>query len=268
MANRSTRSESEEARCRNCGGLTGPRFCAHCGQEIEERRGPLLTVLREVLSDLLSFDSRLLRSLRSLCVPGRLTRLHLDGKRMPYVRPFHLYLLASLVLFSTVLTLDWLDATRYDIYVAGELISKQSAGENRSELDFLIPGTAIANWVVTHEGDKLERLRALPPQEILDLFFSAMRRILPAALIFFVPFLALAIKLLYLRTGPSTSTIWCSRSTSRALSSSRSGPSGCWRSSWGSRCQSRRSPASSSVSACSPSTSTWRCAGSTARAGG
>ena len=114
MMDRDTRTQGDEIRCRNCGRTAGPRFCAHCGQEVEERRGPVLTVLREVLSDWLSLDSRLLRSLRALLVPGRLTGLHLDGKRAPYVRPFRLYLLASLVLFSTVLAPRWSGSAFFD----------------------------------------------------------------------------------------------------------------------------------------------------------
>ena len=202
MMDRDDRTQGEEIRCRNCGRTAGPRFCAHCGQEVEERRGPVLTVLREVLSDWLSLDSRLLRSLRALLVPGRLTGLHLDGKRAPYMRPFRLYLLASLVLFSTVLALEGLDATDWDVYVAGELVSDRSAaeGEAKRELEILGSKTALERWIVAHEGEKIERLRALPPQEIVDLFFSTIRRFWPAALILFVPFLALAVQLLYLRS--------------------------------------------------------------------
>lgn len=48
--------------------------------------------------DLLSWDSRLLRTVRALMLrPGHLTREYLAGRRVDHVPPFRLYLLASAV---------------------------------------------------------------------------------------------------------------------------------------------------------------------------
>ena len=188
-----------KTRCSNCGERSGPRFCPHCGQETETRHGPLVAASREALADLLSLDSRLLRSLRALVRPGRLSELYLAGKRAPYLRPFRLYLAASLLLFSTLLTLEAPTGTDLNIYIANELVSSATPGPVQKDIQLLENDTLLGRWMVGLYGDRIDRLRALPRQELLDMLFSGLRRMLPLTLILFVPFLALGLKLLYLR---------------------------------------------------------------------
>ena len=186
--------------CRNCGRPAGPKYCGHCGQPLDDRRRPLLAVLREILADWLSVDGRLVRSLGAIARPGRLTVLHRGGKRAPYLRPFRLYLLASLALFSTVLTLQPPDATRVNLYIGDELISEATAGEAQRDLQIFGPDSVIGRQLMGNPAGKYDRLRELPPQELVDYLFTSLRRFLPAALILFVPFLAAGLKLLYART--------------------------------------------------------------------
>lgn len=185
-------------RCENCGEVAGPEFCSHCGQEVEPRRGPLLEVGSELLSEWLSFDSRLLRSLRALARPGKLSELYLAGKRAPYLRPFRLYLLASLVLFSTLLTLEGPDAAGLNIYIGGEQVVSPATGEDPLDFQILNDETSIGRWLIGRSSDQIARMRELPRQQVVDTLFDGLRRMLPLTLIFFVPFLALGLKLLYL----------------------------------------------------------------------
>ncbi len=87
--------------CKNCGQPAGPSFCSHCGQEVEPRRGPLFALLHELFSEWLALDGRLFRTLAQLVRPGRLTVRYLAGRRAAHLRPFRLYLLASVLLFSS-----------------------------------------------------------------------------------------------------------------------------------------------------------------------
>lgn len=91
------------ANCRNCGeALIGP-YCSHCGQH--EGRGDFsfVDVAGEVLDELLSWDSRLWRTLVPLVFrPGFLTAEFIAGRRARYVPPFRLYLIISFVLFLVV----------------------------------------------------------------------------------------------------------------------------------------------------------------------
>ena len=186
-------------KCLNCGADTGPGFCPHCGQEAEIRQGPLLEVGREILSDWLSLDSRLLRSLRALLRPGRLSELYVEGKRAPYLRPFRLYLLASLILFSTILTLEVPADTGFDLTIGGELVGIKAGGKVHRSLAFLEDKGLLGRWALEVASDRVDRLRRMPRQEILEMLFAGMRRMLPSTLILFVPFLGLTLKLLYLR---------------------------------------------------------------------
>ena len=202
MSDPGDQENDEQSSCRNCGRTAGPAFCGHCGQAVEERRAPFLELTRELASDWISLDSRLFRTLKALIVPGRLTQLHQVGKRAPYLRPFRLYLLASLALFSTLLTLQTPDSSEYDILVAGELVDSASEGSsiNRS-INMLDPKSAINRWVIARYPDEVARFSRLPTEQQLDALFTSLRRILPLALIFFVPFLAIALKLIYWRSG-------------------------------------------------------------------
>ena len=86
--------------CLNCGeSLSGP-FCASCGQ----RDIPPYPSVRELAVDAVSefsgWDGRLASTLRALIQrPGMLTHEFLEGRRVRYISPLRLYLMASLVYF-------------------------------------------------------------------------------------------------------------------------------------------------------------------------
>ncbi len=199
-------SSGASTECSNCGQAAGPRFCPRCGQELRSRRGPLFEVLNEVLDEL-SLDNKLFRSLRTLFRPGRLTELYVDGKRVPYLRPFRFYLLASVILFSTALTFEAPDATGLEIRIGGERAGPAAEGNLKRSLDLLDTSQAVGRWQASLAGDRLERFRSLPKQEILDRLAAGWRQMLPSAMILFVPFLALGLKLLYIR-GKAARTLY------------------------------------------------------------
>lgn len=153
----------------------------------------------EVLSEWFSLDGQLVRSLRQLIWPGRLSALHVEGKRAPYLTPVRLYFVASVALFSTVLTLEAPDASSFTVYVGGERVGPEPTGEVKRQLDLLKGDGWIGYAMRAAAGDRVERARELPPQEVVDGVFDGFRRVLPSALILFVPFLALGLKLLYIR---------------------------------------------------------------------
>ncbi len=187
--------------CANCGRRAGPRFCPHCGQEVSPRHGPLLPVVREILSDWLSLDGRLVRSLRTLVRPGALSERYVAGSRAPYLRPFRLYLVASVVLFSTVLTLEAPDADGMTLRIADRTLPAVAADEGsvRRSLELLPARTPWNRLLIAMMGERLDAFLALPRQELVDTLFVGFRRMLPLSLILFVPLLAAALKVLYLR---------------------------------------------------------------------
>jgi len=86
--------------CQNCRAvLVGP-FCAQCGQEARSRRASLRALSGEFLEEAFSLDSKLLTSLRLLLFkPGFLTAEYLAGRRVHYLRPFRIFLLATALFF-------------------------------------------------------------------------------------------------------------------------------------------------------------------------
>ena len=92
--------EGHSALCLNCGASLSGLFCASCGQ----RDLPPYPSVRELAVDAVSefsgWDGRLASTLRALIQrPGKLTHEFLEGRRVRYISPLRLYLMASLVYF-------------------------------------------------------------------------------------------------------------------------------------------------------------------------
>ena len=87
--------------CANCGAaLQGP-FCWACGQAVQPLDPPVRHFISEFAQELFDVDGRLLRSFRRLLFsPGFLTREHVQGRRIPWLSPLKLYLLASVAMFA------------------------------------------------------------------------------------------------------------------------------------------------------------------------
>src|SRR5205809_7447754 len=89
--------------CENCGAeLTGPH-CAQCGQAAIDYRRSFRHVIVDVLDSFLNWDSKFFATIGLLIVkPWRLTNEFLSGKRVRYLHPLRLYLLASILFFFAV----------------------------------------------------------------------------------------------------------------------------------------------------------------------
>lgn len=86
--------------CPNCGNELAGNFCSRCGQSAKDLKKPFITLFRDMLSDVFSFDGRLWRTIPALMFrPGKITRSYIDGKRMRYVPPFRLFLISSVLFF-------------------------------------------------------------------------------------------------------------------------------------------------------------------------
>jgi hypothetical protein len=94
------RREKPLAHCENCSAtLSGP-FCAQCGQHAVDYHRSLWRVLLDAADSLLNFDTKLLSSIGLLLTrPWKLTNDFNAGKRVRYVHPLRLYLLASIAFF-------------------------------------------------------------------------------------------------------------------------------------------------------------------------
>src|SRR5438034_6899626 len=86
--------------CENCGAFLSGRFCWQCGQAAIDYRRSFRHVIVDVLDSFLNWDSKFFATIALLIVkPWRLTNDFLAGKRVRYVHPLRLYLLASILFF-------------------------------------------------------------------------------------------------------------------------------------------------------------------------
>jgi len=193
--------------CVNCDAPAPERFCPRCGQATRETRAPFLTLVREIL-DHVSLDSALPRSLFSLLLrPGRLTELYLAGKRAPYMPPVRMYLVMSLVFF-VVFGITSPDVSQIDVYVGGELVgpAKPEPGTRIRKSISLLDSPDDTDWLSTQVekwllAGKRERFQQMDPQELVDELFRGIQRHVKLGLFVFLPLLALALRLLFLRSG-------------------------------------------------------------------
>jgi len=87
--------------CRNCEApLTGP-YCAACGQKaLHDQDRRVVTLLLGFFTELTSLDGRFWRSLLALVIrPGVMSRAWIDGRRLQYISPLTLFLIANAVYF-------------------------------------------------------------------------------------------------------------------------------------------------------------------------
>src|SRR5438093_5450647 len=89
--------------CENCGAQLQGHWCAQCGQAAVDYSRSFRYVIAEVLDSFLNWDSKCFTTIALLILkPWRLTNEFLSGKRVRYVNPLRLYLLASILFFFAV----------------------------------------------------------------------------------------------------------------------------------------------------------------------
>ena len=147
--------------CANCGQAMAGEFCPACGQKRvrdEDRRlGHLLRQAFAVVSDL---DGRFLRSLGALAFqPGRLSRDYLDGRRMRWMSPFALFLLANVLYF----------VLPYGVTDFNLPLQDQAGGQPHSVItaDWVPERIARRNevWVVKKNGCIFDLIYSAPPDD-------------------------------------------------------------------------------------------------------
>ena len=89
--------------CENCGAPMAGPFCGQCGQAAVDYRRSFRHIIVDVLDSFLSWDSKFFATIGWLIArPWHLTNQFLAGRRVRYVHPLRLYLLASILFFFVV----------------------------------------------------------------------------------------------------------------------------------------------------------------------
>lgn len=87
-------------KCPNCSAPVIGLYCAACGQPRNTHRRSVGRLLHEFISEIASFDSRILRTAYALVAkPGELSLAFREGRTQRYVPALRLYLFVSLIFF-------------------------------------------------------------------------------------------------------------------------------------------------------------------------
>jgi Protein of unknown function (DUF3667) len=100
---RRRRQRKRLTHCENCGTELTGKYCAQCGQPAIDYRRSFRHVIVDILDSFLNWDSKFIATMSWLIArPWHLTNDFLDGRRVRYVHPLRLYLLASILFFFAV----------------------------------------------------------------------------------------------------------------------------------------------------------------------
>lgn len=86
--------------CENCGAPLTGEFCGQCGQHAIDYRRSIFRVVVDAADSFLNWDTKFLQTMTVLLLrPWKLTNDFNAGRRVRYVHPLRLYLIASIVFF-------------------------------------------------------------------------------------------------------------------------------------------------------------------------
>ncbi len=188
--------------CANCNSELLGAFCSNCGQSAKNRRGPIWQVTSEFAQDILSIDSKVLKSLGTLLFkPGVLSARFLEGKRASALPPVRLYLVISLIFFF-VFQIPTPDVSNDNVYIDNILLGKEKPTEGQPKFSLVTfhvteNSSAFTVWIDSFIQDKKEVLRKNNAQATITELFNNLESTLPNILILFLPLFALLFKLLY-----------------------------------------------------------------------
>jgi hypothetical protein len=96
------RLNTENTTCRNCQ-TEMPEdslYCPKCSQKNTDGRIPILSFVLDLLENIFSLDSKLLKTSWGLFIPGKLTNEFFQGKLKSFATPSRLFLASALLFFA------------------------------------------------------------------------------------------------------------------------------------------------------------------------
>ena len=87
--------------CKNCNTKFAGNYCNNCGEKvINDGDFALMKLLSQVLDTFTHLDSKVFKTLKLLLFyPGKLSKLYTEGIRVPYMKPFQIYVIINIIFF-------------------------------------------------------------------------------------------------------------------------------------------------------------------------
>lgn len=137
--------------CENCGAALAGIYCGQCGQHAIDYRRSLLRVMVDAADSFFNWDTKFLKSVGVLLVrPGKLTNDFNSGRRVRYVHPLRLYLLASIAFFLVAKLANFTPNGRISL-----------SPEDRAEVNGVLAKlSALDSPLTAEERSKVEEVRS------------------------------------------------------------------------------------------------------------
>lgn len=184
--------------CTNCGAALHGSFCSNCGQRVTIDILTFGEFISNALADLTSADSRIWRTvLRLFFFPGVLTHDYLAGRRNRYIPPFRTYLVLSLLFFlvASILESPWVNFLVDENPPGNE--TALSAGSGREQNPCLNIELDVIGLPYRSEWQAAVRRGCENILEDGSTVNRAFAENIPVMMFFFIPLVALMMKLLY-----------------------------------------------------------------------
>ncbi len=136
--------------CLNCGHPLdmSDRYCPNCAQANSTKNVSIRDFFDEFFSNILSYDSRLLRTLSAMLLhPGRISKEYVEGKRMRYTNPFRFMLSLAIIYFLM-------------LGLSGDFSALDRIGQSNDTLSF-DPAEAISMAIQEGTAEQEEALQLI-----------------------------------------------------------------------------------------------------------
>jgi hypothetical protein len=188
--------------CPTCKAAVSSEYCPACGENaLDSHDLALRGLLSKIFHAFTDIDGRLLRSFRSLIThPGELTAAYVQGRRMPYIGPFQIFLLANVLFFAvqsltnTNVVSSTLDSHLHqqDWSTVAQRLVAQRLEQPATTLEQYAP---IFDQAVVLNAKSLIILMVLPFALLLPLLFHRNHQPLGAHVVFSLHFYAFVLLL-------------------------------------------------------------------------
>jgi hypothetical protein len=109
-------------KCPNCGAPMIGAYCAVCGQERDTHRRSVWHLIGDLVEDIVSFDSRMLRTgVALIAEPGELAIAFREGRPRRYMPALRLYFFVSLIFFL-ILSASGLAIMQFEVIATPETV--------------------------------------------------------------------------------------------------------------------------------------------------